>query len=262
MKRLTQDYATQLSQGNFIGAKVIHKFGSNPDVGTTLEDIWTTGGVYTWLQSAVQLEAISSSADDTAAGSGARTVLVEGLGPDWKEASATITMNGTNASTATTQTFIRIHRAYVVTSGTFAATSLTASQAGTITIRTASAGATHVTLGAAGGTYMSQTELSRYTIPFGYTGFLHGIEASGASDKSINVYMFQRINPHLSTYNTKRLVWRAMGVNTPIIWQPEIPIKFNQMTDLWMSANVALTSASVESTFELVLVENGVAEQL
>jgi len=263
MRRLIEDYPTALSQGNIIGTKVIHKFGSNPDIGTDLEDIWSTGGVYTWLQEAVQLEAISTSTNDTAAGSGARTVFVEGLGPDWKEASAVITMNGTSASAATTHTFIRIHRAYVLSSGTFAATTLTASQAGVITIRTASAGATHVTLALTAGTYMSQTELSRYTIPYGYTGYLHSISATSASNQRCSIYMFQRQNPHFTAnFTVKRLVWRVVGISSPILWQPEVPLKFGQMTDLWMSANVALTSTSVESTFELVLTENEVAEQL
>ena len=83
-KQLGDFFPVELANGNSIDAKVIHKFGSNPDVGTTMEDIWQTGGVYTWLQSAVTLEAISDSADDIITGSGARKVIVQGLDPDFK----------------------------------------------------------------------------------------------------------------------------------------------------------------------------------
>ena len=122
------DYEILLANGNIPGAKAIHKFGYNALVGTTIEDIIATSGLYTWLQSPVQLEAISTEAADTAAGAAAQQVTVQGLDANWLECEATIEMNGTSASTATSQTFIRIHRAFVSRVGTYQSTTLTDDQ--------------------------------------------------------------------------------------------------------------------------------------
>jgi len=263
MKELGVDWATKIANGNLSESKVIHKFGSNPDVGVTMEDIWSTGGVYTWLQTAVQLEAISTSTDDTLTGSGAQKLVVEGLDANFNEVSSTINMNGTSASTATTQTFKRVHRAYVSQTGTYQSTTLTASQAGTITIRTSSAGATHITLGSSGGTYMGQSEVARYTIPAGYTAFLHNIIISGDSLKAVNAYLFRRTNANQTSsgLTTKRLMWRAIGIKGIAMYEPEIPVKIEQMTDIWLTANVESTSATVEGSFEIVIIKSEVADQ-
>ena len=58
----------------------VDKFGANQviNTNTTPEDIWSGGGTYTGFDavSALQINVVSSSANDTAAGSGARGVLL------------------------------------------------------------------------------------------------------------------------------------------------------------------------------------------
>jgi hypothetical protein len=42
--------AVDLAKGNTPGHSIIQKFGSNRVIGATVEDIWSTGGVYVWPQ--------------------------------------------------------------------------------------------------------------------------------------------------------------------------------------------------------------------
>jgi hypothetical protein len=58
----------------------------------------------------------SGNANDTANGTGARTIILFGLVSDYTETSETITLNGQTAVTTTTA-FLRINNAYVLTAG-------------------------------------------------------------------------------------------------------------------------------------------------
>ena len=108
----------ETAKGNIENNSIIHKFGRNTDVGATEEDVWTVGGVYTWLQAPVNLEAISTSANDTIAGTGARIITVEGLDENWNAISEDIEMNGVSATLPTINGFIRINRVFVKEVGT------------------------------------------------------------------------------------------------------------------------------------------------
>lgn len=70
--------------------------GFNPDVDTasTPEDAWGAPGLYPWLDQLTSLEAVSTSASDSAAGSGARTVTFNTLVGDYVATPQTITLNG------------------------------------------------------------------------------------------------------------------------------------------------------------------------
>jgi hypothetical protein len=68
------DFYLDVARGIVTDASVYHLFGRNSDVGTTLEDVWTIGALYTWQTNAFTIEAISTDAADTAAGAGARTI--------------------------------------------------------------------------------------------------------------------------------------------------------------------------------------------
>jgi len=71
-----------LTSGNIRGVTPVTKFGRNPAVGTTEEDIWSGGGTWVAPTEARIHQISSTSSNDTAGGSGTRTLLVRGL-PDW-----------------------------------------------------------------------------------------------------------------------------------------------------------------------------------
>ena len=79
-RQFSRDFLIEVSKGNIAGHSLVHKFGKNEDVGATFEPL-TIGGVYQTLQpaAATTLRVKAGNANDTAAGTGAREVTVQGL---------------------------------------------------------------------------------------------------------------------------------------------------------------------------------------
>ena len=117
-----RDFFLDVSRGVIVGAKTVNKFGRNPDVdtGTVPEDIWDgAGATPVWVpptQARIH-DIASTSANDAAAGTGARTVRVNGLTSwDKPEVSEDVTLNGTS-NVATTNAYVIIHRMKCLTFG-------------------------------------------------------------------------------------------------------------------------------------------------
>lgn len=113
---------------------IINIQGINEDVDlAAAEDVCEAGGTYAGLpviptQAGEALNVVSGSANDTSAGTGARTIRVEGLDANGSWAEENITLNGTTP-VVTTSTWLRVIRAYIVTAGSGA------TNAGAITIK-------------------------------------------------------------------------------------------------------------------------------
>lgn len=74
-------------------------WGNNPDIDLGGPEVVDPLGGTTipWLSSATSLEIVSDSAADAAAGTGARTVSIDGLNANYSRVSQTVTLNGTTA---------------------------------------------------------------------------------------------------------------------------------------------------------------------
>lgn len=116
------------------GVGHVNLFGYNPSVSTTAATVWAVGSAssYAQLTSGTALEAVSSSANDTAAGTGARTILVQGLDEDYVPFQETVTLNGTTPVALANTSVVAINSVRVLTAGS----GLT--NAGNIDIRTVS----------------------------------------------------------------------------------------------------------------------------
>ena len=66
-------FELQVSRNQIPGHDFIHKFGYNPNIGTSVETVWAQGGLYVYPTTASTMYISSSSTADTAAGTGART---------------------------------------------------------------------------------------------------------------------------------------------------------------------------------------------
>lgn len=130
------------------------KFGINPSCGTTTEDIWFNGGTLQFLTSAETLDVVSTSANDTLAGTGARTILIDGLDSNFNRIIETINLSGLTPVT-TTNSFIRVNRSYVTNIGSIGYNE------GDITLTASTAATIQAALGATFG----QTEKTQYTVP-------------------------------------------------------------------------------------------------
>lgn len=147
-------------RGALTGYVRVASLGNNPDVdtGTLPEDIWSGGGTYPWMTGSTSLEIVSDSVNDAAAGTGARTVVVNGLDTLWAERAISVTLNGTTP-VALSVPLYRINSALITSAGSGKV------NAGALTVRDAGAGTTRAIIPVGYGI----TRQSQFTVPKGST---------------------------------------------------------------------------------------------
>lgn len=236
-----------IADGDVDGYTAIHKFGRNPSIGGAPETIWMYGGRYDYLTSPSTVYAHSADTDDSAAGTGARTVTIQGLDVNYESIEETVTVRSGVASTAQ---FLRVFRAFVVTAGS------TGTNEGDIIISTGAAGTGTVladigTVGT-GTTYgLGQSQLALYTIPAHCTGFLTTWNVGvGAYNDSVTVSLLTR--EFNSAFRTRDIMDVPGGHHTR---NYSVPIKLPQKTDVEI-IGIASTGTNISSSFEIILVDN------
>lgn len=244
-----EPFELQVARGQISWHKVIFKFGNNSDIDTDLETVWSRGGLYSYPSAATVMTVSSSSANDAAAGTGARTVFVSGLDADYNEIGETVTLNGQTAVN-TVNSYLRMFRAYVVTAGSGG------TAAGTIYVGTGT-----VTAGVPANVYAeialgdNQTTMAVWTVPAGYTAYITGGTFSAASNNS-------------SQYVLGKFVVRPLGgvfrtaaditVNSNVFrYDWEYPVALPEKSDIEARA-VALSGSNffVTASFEAVYIKN------
>lgn len=158
--------------GLFTTAMRIATLGNNPNIDTATqpEDVWAGAqlGLINDVDhrfipkpaAAVAMEVVSDSANDAAAGTGARTVVIAYLDGAYTAKTATITLNGTTP-VAMPENVLRVNSMVVAAVGTFGS-----NNAGNISVRAAGGlGATYNYMPAGIGISRS----SMYTVPAGFS---------------------------------------------------------------------------------------------
>ena len=241
------DFFLAVAKGDLTSYSNVSKFGYNPTVGSSnYESIWEGSNAYPWMSTDDQLEVLSSDANDTSAGTGARTVELQGLDSSWNLLTETVTMNGTSAVT-TTGSFLRIFRARVVTAGT------SLRNEGTITIRDQDTSTTRalITNGATDGN--GQTLMAVYTIPAGKTGYVININVSSQKDQEQTYRLMARDNTVANAaWNVKEFLTGRGGFSD---WRKYAINKATEKTDLDFQVISNSTSAAAGG-FELILIDN------
>jgi hypothetical protein len=180
-----------VARGLVGGLTTIKKFGQNAAVGTSYSPV-SLGGIYRTPQAsgATTLRVAAGNTNDTAAGSGAREITVQGLDENFNYVSETIATAGTSASSPTTATFTRLYRAFVSASGTYA-TSAAGSHAAAIVIENGAGGTTWATIGVTDFP-KGQSEIGAYSVPTGSTAYVFLKDVSVDSGKTIDLIFFSR----------------------------------------------------------------------
>lgn len=250
-----------IARGLQDGFTSIKKFGRNKAIGTTFKPI-SIGGVYEVPQagSATTLRVkAGGNANDTAAGSGAREITLEGLDENFELVSEAIATTGASASSATTTTFTRLFRAYVSASGTYA-TATAGSHAGDITIENGAGGTDWVTIDSTDFP-KGQSEIGAYTVPAGKTGYVKLRNMSVDSGKTFDLVFFQR--PSADDTSAPYAGMRAQSVVTGVtggaietFGSVEIPFgPYVGPTDIGFMAKVDVGAGSISVEFEIFILD-------
>lgn len=215
------------------------KFGKNADVDDVWEDIWNAGGTITLLTSPSTFT-VTSTGVDTSGGTGARTIVIEGLDSTWAAQSVEVTLDSTTPP-VTAETWLRLNRAYVVDVGSGGV------NANEIVITATTGGSTQGDILAGEG----QTQKAIYTIPLGYTGFLEAGMVSSHSGQEVTAQLLTRL-PDESWRVKYELIIDNDHFDFPLVGSSPLPEK----SDIKWRAQGALQNNDVNAGWKLVLREN------
>lgn len=249
-----RDYLTEVQRGNVPGQSMVHKFGRNDAVpnGSWAHISLTPFSTANFLTSAVTMR-IKAGGDgnDTAGGSGAREVVIQGIDENFNEVTEAVATNGALASSATAIKFLRVHRAWVSAVGTY-----TGSNAAAIVIEDSGGAADYITIGAGEG----QTQYTGWTVPVGYTAYLTHVHVTVDSNKTANIRCVTResIDDISAPMKAKRLKLFWDGIQQPgLRYNPRGPeLKIEEKTDIWFEAYGDGAVSQVSCDFELLVVKN------
>lgn len=245
---LYEPFELQVSRGQIAFHRNVTVFGFNADVDTTQVTVWPLPSLITFPAAPLQMTVSSSSANDTSNGTGARTIVVEGLDANYNEVSETVTMNGQTAVTMTAF-LIRVNYAYVATAGSGNGA------AGDIYIGTGT-----VTAGVPATTYdiikfdYNTTITGSWTIPAGYTAYVsQGLFSSGQAGGSSQVQGRLLTRGTDNIRRTAALTTLNNGVADYVF---EYPLAVSEKTTIEATAIGSSNNNSVSSMFILLLVAN------
>jgi len=242
------DWIINISAGSVSGTSYIEKFGMNVDVDSNKETIWDGGDIYTYIATAETVAVTSTSGADSATGTGARTVEIQGLDANHNLVYETLTVGGG----AGTQEFLRIFRAKVVTAGT------SGINEGTISITSSDTSTELAQIGfdgsgsnAAG---RGQTFMALYTVPAGKTAYLTQWTVGCGKQNTDAVATFLA-RPEGGAWNAKDIITVSA---TTYAKDYKIPLQFTEKTDIEIRAYSTTNNSLVSSTFNLLLIDNTV----
>jgi hypothetical protein len=244
-----EPFELQVARGQVDGHKALYQFGINGDVGTSVETVWAQGGTYAYPAAATVMKISSSSADDAAAGTGARTISIAGLDADYNEISETVILNGQTAVN-TVNSYLRISRMFVVTAGS-GATAVGTIYAGTGTV-TSGVPANIFGMVAIGA---NQTQMAFWTVPAGYTFYLNGVYYTSANTNANASTNFQLIHRPLGGVFRQQSSSRVSG-NGSFILDLHTPVAFAEKTDIELRAVASTSPSNVSAEFEGIYIKN------
>lgn len=231
----SEPFELQVARGQITFHTPLFKYGYNPLIINVQETIWDVGGVYAYPASAVAMTVTSASG---ATDSGV-TGVVFGLDTNYNEVSEAFTLNASGTYT-TTQTFLRVYRAYI-----------TGSTAPAGNIDVANGGTTYARITAG----ENQTLMAVYTVPAGKTLYVtRGIATHGTDTAGAYMTIRFKVRDQGSVLRTAAKVDLVGGT---IDFPFDYPLKINEKSDVEVTAICSKNqNNAVAATFEGVLIDN------
>ncbi len=251
-----KDFYELVFAGKIPGYSIIQKFGSAV-VGTTLVPVCTVLN-YQMVTTAKVIEINSTDANDTAAGTGAQSIIAEGLDANFTYQSSEIATNGIGVVNFP-DTFTRIFRMKVGDAGSYA-TQTVPSNLGDLIASTTGGGVLWAKIGKEGTYGLGQSQIGWYTIPKGKTGFLRSKFVTpdvGATDMEVMFFRRDNCNVIAAPFSPMRVIEVEEGIQDPYNHLTDFPKEiFPEYTDVGFMAKVSAATAGISVAFEILLIDN------
>lgn len=239
----TGDYFTDVALGLIPGLNTIPIVtGTNVAVGQSFVDVTDQGGIRGEITSAESLEILSDDVNDTSAGTGLRTVLLVALDENDERQNVVISMNGTTA-VAVSGTYLNPERIVSITSGS------SGNNAGTITLRVASAGATRLQMKPDQGVSFS----SIYKVPADTTSLIYQTFSNVPKGEDVEL----RSRVRISTADPTELTGGTVDLyqNNLVFPLKSIGV-FTEKTTFWLQAKSTNIDVNVTAAFEVMEIDS------
>ena len=240
-------YTYDIAEGNVPNHAIWQVLGYNGSVGDVLEDVSELGVNITPLpSSAIAMEIVSSTAGDHGTtGTGAKTVMVHGLGSTWGDKSETVTMNGVTPVNLTNH-YVRINALHNATVGS------SGSAAGIIKVRVQGGGTEYNRISSG----ENKDLQCHWTVPDGHTAYITGWTGGAmTSKKDTTARLLLRATAYHGTLFSGVYISQdtIAGQSGTVFTELQIPIKCPPRTDIKVSAQRMVGIGTVEATASVQL---------
>jgi hypothetical protein len=237
-----EPFELQVARNQIDGHSAVTIFGYNGDIDQTEESVWPDGGTVPHPTVASVLDIVSTSTDDDAAGTGARTLFIEGLDGDYNVVNETVILDGTTV-VETVNSYLYVNQFYVATAGDGGA------NAGEITAKVSTTLYDLIAVG------YNQRTTAHYCVPAGYTAYLtEGVITSGQASGSTSITAF--LKQH-GPDGILRVVAISTLNNGSIQYDFAYPIAITEKSCFGASAIGSANNNSVSAFFNFVLIKTG-----
>lgn len=249
---ISPEFYQKVVEGDVAGYATVTRVGFHPAVGTTSELISTAAGLTAPFMPTVatKIEAVSASANDTAEGTGVRSIQVTGLDASLNEISEIIILNGATP-VASVQSFLRVYTAISISCGTYRGTN-----AGNITIRVVSAGATILVILAGQGSSLS----SHFCVPARMTLYLHWFFAALEGSRNVSLTFWLAGSADVVSAPFVPALAAARSGGTGAAFEQNfgniVATGIGEKTDIWLTGAATSTTTAVTVEYSYILKTN------
>jgi hypothetical protein len=243
-----EPFELQVARGQITGHQSEFQFGQATAV-TTQQTLWPGTGTYAFPSAATVMKISSGSANDTSAGTGARTVRITGLDASYNVITEDVSLNGQTAVN-TTNSYLRINDFSVLTAGSGnTAAGIIYAGTGTVTTGVPATVYSQISTG-----YNRQSQ-GIYTIPAGYTAYVSSYTfTSNCSTASVTQSGFLFIYYSGGAIATIEATAR-FNAGASFDRHFDYPLAIPEKSDLDMRA-VSATSSQMTGEIHFILVKN------
>lgn len=248
----SREWYAEIQKGNVPGHSLVHKFGTNPSVPNgDWAFITNLGQAAHPLSAATTVRVKAGNTNDTAAGTGARSIVIQGIDVAGAEVKETLATSGTSVGDVSSNSYWRVHRAWVEDCGTYGGGNI-----GEVVIENGAGGTDILSMAATQG----QSQDCAFTIPSGYKGYLLSLDATIDASKPADLRLLTRADITNTTPPVKSVRLKNFfdGIQGPFPFKPFSPHGGHTgPTDIWMEARGGGALTEVSADMEILIIEDG-----